>query len=601
MIAVLAAAGLGAWSYGHLPPISDTPTLHVERADAIEYAKQTLQKRYSDTPLSHLIHDVTDRWYVIATVDTGDCDKDRGAFVWETQDGREGFERVMNDGYLEPPHWRVKFLQFDIHENDTAKRAERFSVAIKQGALTSHDEEATLQRTLSLHRVVHRLPESSKGLNLTKEEAERIAYSYACTLPEVAAHEVPSTDALTLISSSSEKQPNRMDWRFTYADRRLNYILKGEARLEVDVSGDEVTYHRFYLHIPEEWRREQQKNQAMLDLVREVSGGILLLVFFGAFLMALARWSMRGELVMSIFKSMFFLLIVSYVVSGINNYTSVVESNLDTSEPLYHQIIVRLGRYFLRSTLQSFMFALVLAFLHYRQVESQSSELHVGSTLGKTVLGIAVGIAWSGLAYGARKMLLKLMDMNDSTPSCPSFKALSAFNPALSVALEGTRSFLMSSLLFLAITAAADALCRSTSASRRFSLKNITGLIILFIISGMILEGASLEEGSSNLMRDWAIPSMTFGLSFVLLYVLVLARDYTLVPTVAAALCMLDASQDALWTAFPGAQLGFLLLVALISVIALLWTASLQTESLSRTVGRASSSRPSSAVGSKED
>lgn len=564
---MLAAAGMGAWVYGHIPSRCDTPSLDITRIQAIERAKVELLERYqhkNEQNNSTIVRQVVDQWYVIASVIGGECEEAEGSFVWESEGGREGLARVMSSGYLEPPQWRIKFVRFDTQEPNVTLRAERFSVAIKQNT-TTHDPR--------LHRLLHKLPESRGGANLTRDQAELIARNHVLSLPEFSTeHVLP--ESLELISSRSEKQPHRLDWHFTYADRRVK-LQQGEARVQVEISGEEVTDFYLYIHVPEEWRRERQSSEATMGVIRQVCNGVLILGFVVVFVMAMIRWSTRGQIDPRVFKWSYLLLMTCFLLSWINNYPTVVESKLDTSEPLYNQVLVRVGVSLLKSLTLPFLLALILAHLHYRFTNLDGEvSIYALSPAAKTAFGFGTGLAWAGLSYGVRKLLLHYI-IEDTTPSCASFDSLSAFYPAIDIALGGARSLFATALIFFLLADAADGVL-SSSPSKRYSLDRMLILLAVFLVSGGVLEGASLSENATHITRDWVVPSLLFGIPLFILHLTVLSRDRTIVPAFVASFIVLDSAREAVWAVHHDAVLGLGLSVLLTGVLAYKWIASLQ-------------------------
>lgn len=590
LVVVLAAAGLGVWAYGHgFPaPASDAAALHVTRAQAIALAKSELLARYAhsdahsdaETNDPHSdgrvdIRNVVERWYVIATVDEGDCGEAEGAFVWETTAGDdrcEAYGRVAAAGFLEPPQWRVRFVQFDVHEPDVAARAERYAVAV-----TPLDADA------GVRRVAHRLPESSLGANLTRDAAQLIARRHARRLVGHDKNDKNDDDGLVLVSSSSERLPNRVDWLFTFAARPAIgavELAQGEPRVAVNVSGDAVTDHRRLVHLPEEWRRERQNAEATLDVVRFACTALVVMAFGAAVVVALVQWSTAGAIDHRVFARVYGLLLVVFVLTWLNNFPTAVEARLDTSQPLYNQLLVRAGVGLLKSALLPFGLALVLAHLHHLRHHATDDApparaLDLPSPAAKALLGGLVGVAWGGLTYGARKLalhhLLYADDDADPTPSCPSFAPLATYVPALDVALASLRTLFTTGLVFLLITTTADRFVGLDRSRRR-----LVALLAAMVVGGAALEGASMEASATDPLRDWALPSLLFGLPLFALYAVALSKDRGLVPALAAALTLLDAGREALFAAHPGAVLGFALSVTLVALVTLLWTSALQ-------------------------
>ncbi len=300
--------------------------------------------------------------------------------------------------------------------------------------------------------------------------------------------------------------------------------------------------------------------------------------------MALVRWSTAGAIDHGVFARVYGLLLVVFVLTWLNNFPTAVEARLDTSQPLYHQLLVRAGVGLLKSALLPFGLALVLAHLHHLHHHRHATDddappattLDLRSPAAKALLGGLVGVAWGGLTYGARKLALHHLFYADAaadpTPSCPSFAPLAAYVPALDVALASLRTLFTTGLVFLLITTTADRFGLGPERSRRRQV----ALLAAMVVGGAALEGASMEVSATDPLRDWALPSLLFGLPLFALYAVALSKDRGLVPALAAALTLLDAGREALYAAHPGAVLGFALSVPLVALVTLLWTSALQ-------------------------
>jgi membrane protease YdiL (CAAX protease family) len=113
----------------------------------------------------------------------------------------------------------------------------------------------------SQHSVSHKLKEAEKGASLSKDEAVAKAAAFLKSEKQL------DVAQWTLVDSSSEKKPNRVDHSLVWQE---NAPLDGPAttaaadaanhafaRVQVAVVGDEVTGFKTFVKIPDEWRRKQ--------------------------------------------------------------------------------------------------------------------------------------------------------------------------------------------------------------------------------------------------------------------------------------------------------------------------------------------------------
>ena len=134
----------------------------------------------------------------------------------------------------------------------------------------------------SLQSVNHKLAEAAKGVSLTKDEALARAAAFLKDVKHL------DVSQWTLVDSSSEKKPNRVDHSLIWQENSpldsaatVGTADAGNhayARVQVAVVGDEVSNFRTFVKIPDEWRRKQDE---------ETVSETLLLVFKICFYAAL--------------------------------------------------------------------------------------------------------------------------------------------------------------------------------------------------------------------------------------------------------------------------------------------------------------------------
>jgi len=168
-----------------------------------------------------------DDWQVLPSLDGQVNVQHR--FIWQ-EGGPEVYKNLIGT-YLSPPHWLIRFAKF---QGEITARAEEYLVAISgQGSIIG---------------VTHKLPESAQGLDLSEEQARIIAIKHVIEKYKL------DESILKDVSAISSKQPHRRDWTFTFSDQ-VHYTLKqGQARIEVNIAGDEIVSSHRYIHVPEQWR-----------------------------------------------------------------------------------------------------------------------------------------------------------------------------------------------------------------------------------------------------------------------------------------------------------------------------------------------------------
>jgi len=131
-----------------------------------------------------------------------------------------------------------------------------------------------------LHSIHHTLAEETSGASLTKEEAKARAEKFLAEEKKI------DLKAWTLVESSSDKKPHRVDHALTWQQNSpldagsvsaANAADHAYARIDVEVLGDELSNYRTYIKIPDEWVRKQKELTPLRTLVNFGIPGL----FFG--------------------------------------------------------------------------------------------------------------------------------------------------------------------------------------------------------------------------------------------------------------------------------------------------------------------------------
>jgi hypothetical protein len=179
--------------------------------------------------------------------------------------------------------WRVRYFR--------DSQPEEFAVVLKPDG--------------SLHAVRHTVAEETPGGSLSKEEALARAEKFLRDEKKI------DLAQWSLVDSSSDKRPHRIDHTFTWqqnaaldgvygatssspASAKANSADHAFARIELVVLGDEVTNYRTYIKIPDEWRRRQEE----LTLAKIIFGyaiPILVVAGFGITTLIVFLKNLRSE------------------------------------------------------------------------------------------------------------------------------------------------------------------------------------------------------------------------------------------------------------------------------------------------------------------
>jgi Type II CAAX prenyl endopeptidase Rce1-like len=230
MIALLAVCAMvGGTLAWRLKPeaIGDYLKLSVNARTARTRADEVLRQRHLD-PNS----------YIHATVLAEIADPITNEYLRQ-RIGIEGINKIYED-QVPAALWRVRYFR--------DSQPEEFAVILRPDG--------------SLHSVHHTLAEEAPGAALTKEEARARAEKFLIEEKKIA------LKAWTLVESSSDKKPHRIDHSLTWqqntpldagAGSVSNAADHAYARIDLQVVGEEATNYRTYVKIPEEWVRKQKE------------------------------------------------------------------------------------------------------------------------------------------------------------------------------------------------------------------------------------------------------------------------------------------------------------------------------------------------------
>lgn len=526
--ALLAAGVLGliAWT-STTSFTSDVPPVVVSREAARAAAREALGGRGIDPGSQSRV-----------LTATGGDPFGADPFVWE-EAGADTYRQVVGR-FLEAPHWRVRYARF---EGDVAERAEELTVHV------SGDGEP--------YRVERRLPEDRPGPRLEIEAARRLA------LDSIAEDVGLDTGRLEEVSAEPAERPARRDWTFTFRDPSLSFGEAGEARVLVEIAGDDVLDVMPHVFVPEDWRREAQERAAMSSLATIVCS----MLFFGSLLVAmvvaLIRWS-RGAVAKATFVRVFAGLFVLLLLRAANDWP-LTAFGFDTSRPFAAQTVLALGAGLVGAVFLSAIVALTCGMLHAAQAAPATT-----SGARRAVRGVALGLALVAAAALGAALSASRPVWGDLAPAGSASSTFAVLAAALrSLALRGA-------FLLLAVTAAS----RLTG---DFTRRRPLGLGLLLLAGVITVGGAGVRD-----VPAWLGSGIATGLVLCLAYVFAVRQQPSLLPFAVATLLGLSVLREGILGAYPGAPLAAG--VALVALAAAAWWWSGRLESDAR--GDAPTSSP---------
>jgi hypothetical protein len=467
-------------------------------------------------------------WRVMPIADDGHGDSHR--FVWD-EGGRDRYASLLGR-YLPTPRWLVRVATF---EGDVADRAEEWTV------LVNHRGQA--------ERVAHQIPESRAAPSLDESAARQIA------LDAVQQTLALPASSLREVSVAPSKLAARTDWLFTFQDTTVETIpiraaapnapanasaVRGEARIEVEIGGRDAVRVRPFVHVPEEWQRQQRGRDTLLRII-----GILGAVLAGSTLVAaagsgLVAWSHR-EFSRRIFVSLFVLFAVLSIVVAVNNWPTVT-ATLSTAQPYALQVWMRVGIGLVALLVPAALLGLAGGTLALemplrRQIPRTTAAI-LGMSLGFVVLAAAAATRAGG------------------EPPWPDVSALGTFVPPLAAAIGRLPSLLLRTVTLMVLLSVVDHMSRGWTRQR----------VLLGL--ALIVAGAVLAAPPADTMLGWVVAAALVGVVFLCAYIFLLRFDMSIVPFAMATIVGASLLRDALSGTALGVAAGSIAGIVLAAVMA---------------------------------
>jgi len=502
--------GIGCWIFTTKFQ-SDAPALKISRLDAEKLAREVLSKRGVELQAP---------WRALAAVQATPDEQDR--FIWQ-KGGKETYSKLMG-AYLSPPHWLIRFVRF---EGDVAERAEEYQVFIAGDG--------------KIFRVHHQLPEARPGDSLTVEQTRELAHSILSSNYEM------NPAALKEISAVASKRPARQDWTFEFSDTS-NYALKeGEARTAVVIAGKQVVDDYRYIHVPEEWSRQERNRQNLPRIMNILGLVMIVLLFIAGVIGAIVSWT-RKIFSVRVFLSFLALLFGLSLVSAVNGWPRLI-AQFSTAQPFQTQVFIFIASSVIGLLISSAAPALIIGFI--QKWKTPSSPLENSTALQ---WGLSFGLLMAGLAA------LSVFLMPANKPAWAQYAAAGTYVPLLEASLGPISGYLMQTTLLLLIFTAVD---RFTNGWNRRQIL----FSVLLVLFGLILSGSRSVET----IPSWLLSGLFMGAVLLAAYLLVFRFYPALVPLAFGVATILAQLKQGMVQPIPAALPGALIAIALTGLLAFYW------------------------------
>ncbi|HVU24718.1 MAG TPA: CPBP family intramembrane glutamic endopeptidase [Opitutus sp.] len=517
---IAAVLGLVAW-FVATPHYRLGPPLEIGRATAIRNARAALAE--------HGVK-LDAQWHADATVLSRPETQDR--FAWQTA-GPDGY-RTLLGRYIPNALWQVRFVTF---EGDVAERAERWDVY--------------LTGTGALDGISHQLPEARAGASLAEADARQKVDA------EIRRKWQLDPAQLKEISATSAKRPKRVDWTFVFRDPSVTSLAAGQARLEVDLAGDEITNAYRFVFVPEDWERADRALQTNLhtgEIITRVVTVLLILTGIGVGIVAFSRKKLAGCVALVVIA----VMAAATVVGALVRWPSIA-AHFSTAQPLDLQrtitiVSILVGALFLSAGIGC------LAGLVARWPRVPIADRRHASLLGvATGIVLAGGAALGGWLHAG------------TAPVWPLTAPAETFSPLLAPAVGAISPFFIQVSLLLLIFGALDRVTEGWQKQR------VAACILAFLVLAVL----SFDAGGDSLALCIVSAALS-ALVVLAAYVLVLRHDLTMLPLVKAATGALGALAAGLSDAYAGALPGALVAAATFAALGWWFTTMLRRVAAAR-------------------
>ncbi len=494
---------------------NQAPPMAIDRSEALAVAERELQRRQIDPD---------DSWQPLKRVVEPLDQEDR--FVW--QEGDASDYRALMGSYLDPPQWLVRYVRFS---GDVAGRAEEYRIFVGPDG--------------KVRRFHHKLPEKRAGADLNADSSSGIARTFI--------KQTYGLDAADLktVAAKPSKLPNRTDWTYTYADTIHYPLEKGQARIDVTIAGTEVVDSYRYIHVPEDWQRQERNQGSLMSAFRTLNSIFMLLLFLAGVIIAIVYWS-RKQFSVSTFIAFVALVLGLQLIDLFNSLPSVI-AGFSTSEPYRNQLIAAVGMPVIGFLFLSAAVGLLNGFTRIWKgavpAQPTSRLLSGGFSAGAIIAGVSAIVS---------------VLQPELKPFWADYESLAHHAPFLEGVNTAARFILVASLFLFLFTA----LHRLT----HYWQKRRVLFSVLFLLVGFIVSGAT-----DATVAYWVLSGFVQALVYWLLYIFVFRRALAVIPLAFGTASVLNALKDVVIGAHPFVPWIALIAILLTAAIAYYWFRMFQT------------------------
>ncbi len=442
-------------------------------------------------------------------------------YIW--QHAQNQYHSLMNN-YLIPPLWITRLAQFEGPLQDRAEEIQ-----------TYYKPDGTIFRTL------HKIAETHSGPKLTEQEALPIAYnaveqSYNLTHTQ-----------LKKISAQSQKQPDRIDWNIEFQDLS-HHIKDAQARISITISGDHVTDMYRYVHVPEEWKKQEENSMMVSNNIYLICYAILYIMIAALTFQLLYK---AGLTTVHFSLLLFAFSTIISIGELINAYPTIVMW-FNTSQPFSDQLFRSCGLTIFIHVLYALFITFAVGFAN-----NSLTTRKAHTTIRTIATAIGVGIIGSCIESYA------LHNIPPLEPTWANLVSLTYTSPCFAIIVSALK-------LFTLITVGAVTCFRSLNCMPFMKNKMYGALIALCI--GFGLSGITYAHNTTL----WILIGCAYSIFLWIAYYALFRWNVSIVPFASGSYIILKHMQRFAIDAYPHAAIYHGSTIILIIVCMIIWFKNLE-------------------------
>jgi len=286
---------IGVFTTIKISPIEvDIKSPSIDKNQAISIAEKFLQDKNILLPEGYNPYAFDDSSYPASS------------FAWEAL-GKEVYFDLYGT-YILGPRWKVRFAKFD-------------------GPVESRSREILISMDFegNILRYSNKFPEDEAGLSLSKDDAQKLAETSLVNNLNI------PLDSVELTSAQESQKPNRLDWIFTFTDKKEVDYDGTKLQNVISISGDKISGFTQYVYVPEEWGRMKRDREGLSGIIGTLFTVPGLIFIIGLLLMRSFKMLMDKRF--NLRKGLTFGSFAIFGIIAVFNDSSFL-NNLPTNQPI---------------------------------------------------------------------------------------------------------------------------------------------------------------------------------------------------------------------------------------------------------------------------